>query len=185
MVFWGLLFTPALAYWTLLIFEVQAQLALSRSARHDSGDGNRAGSKHLDQGALWSLAAAPGVWALFQIPDYGMDFILFASFAATGTAYWLRYRRFTPGALFTSFSFVLWGMVWPVAELCAAAGLKIPGDNVVWDLPKYFVAFGMIMTLLEEKSEVLETEVAERKRAEAGGGRGQSVEEPVPRVDEP
>ena len=166
MVFWGLLFTPALAYWTLQILDVQAVWPYRILLAVILGTGIALMSKYLEQGALWSLAAIPGVWALFQIPDYGMDFILFASFVATGTAYWMRYRRFTPGALFTSFSFFLWGMVWPVAEACAAAGLKIPGDNVVWDLPKYFVAFGMIMTLLEEKSEVLEIEVAERRRAE-------------------
>ncbi len=166
MIFWGLLFTPALAYWTLLTFEVHAQWPYRALLAVLLATGITQASKHLDQGALWSLAAVPGVWALFQIPDYGMDFILFASFAATGTAYWLHYRRFTPGALFTSFSFLLWGLVWPVAELCDAHGLKIPGDNVVWDLPKYFVAFGMIMTLLEEKTGVLEAEVTERKRAE-------------------
>jgi signal transduction histidine kinase/CheY-like chemotaxis protein len=166
MFFCGLLFTPALAYWTLLVFEVHAQWPYRALLAVILATGIALVSRRLDRGALWSLAAVPGVWALFQIPDYGMDFLLFGSFAATGTAYWLRYRRFTPGALFTSFSFGLWGMVFPVAELCQAYGLKIPGDNVVWDLPKYFVAFGMIMTLLEEKSEVLEAEVAERKRAE-------------------
>jgi signal transduction histidine kinase/CheY-like chemotaxis protein len=165
-VFWGLLFTPALAYWTLLTFEVQTPWPYRALLAVILATGITLASKHLDQSALWSLCAIPGVWALFQIPDYGMDFILFGSFAATGTAYWMHYRRWTPGALFTSLSFVLWGMVWPVAELCGAAGLKIPGDNVVWDLPKYFVAFGMIMTLLEEKTNGLEAEVAERKRAE-------------------
>jgi signal transduction histidine kinase/DNA-binding response OmpR family regulator len=167
--FWGLLFAPAIAYWTLMTFEVSSTWpyrviltvllasGMALICEHQ---------EHLEQRALWSLAAVPGVWALFQIPDYGMDFILFASFASIGAAYWMKYRRFTPGVLFTALSFTLWGLVWPVAEICQAAGLKIPGDNVVWDLPKYFVAFGMIMTLLEEKTAGLQAEVTERKRAE-------------------
>jgi signal transduction histidine kinase/DNA-binding response OmpR family regulator len=166
LIFWGLLFAPAIAYWTLLTFEVQTRWPYRALLAVLLSTGVALAARHLEHGAWWSLAALPGVWTLFRIPDYGMDYILFSSFAATGCAYWMRYRRFTPGVLFTSFSFALWGLVFPIAELCDAAGLKIPGDNVVWDLPKYFVAFGMIMTLLEEKTEVLEAEVAERKRAE-------------------
>ena len=37
---------------------------------------------------------------------------------------------------------------------------------MVWDLPKYFVAFGMIMTLFENQTEILQVEIAVRKRAE-------------------
>ena len=46
-------------------------------------------------------------------------------------------------------------------------GGTIPGDHVVWDLPKYFVAFGMIVILFENQTEILQIEIAERKRAEA------------------
>ena len=55
-------------------------------------------------------------------------------------------------------------MVWPVAELLALLHVHVPAD-VIWDLPKYFVAFGMIVTLFENQTEVLQLEVAERKKA--------------------
>src|ERR1700723_87969 len=57
-------------------------------------------------------------------------------------------------------------MVWPVAEVWALFHVNIAGDHVVWDLPKYFVAFGMIITLFENQEERLHVEVAERRRAE-------------------
>jgi signal transduction histidine kinase len=102
-----------------------------------------------------------------QHPEYGIDFILFECFSLTGWRYWRHYRRPTPGVLVTSLSFLAWGLVFPVAELGQALGSSIPGDHVLWDLPKYFVAFGMIVTLFENQTEVLQIEVAERKRAEA------------------
>ena len=53
-----------------------------------------------------------------------------------------------------------------MAEICGALHIDIPGDHVVWDLPKYFVAFGMIMTLFENQTEILQVEIAVCKRAE-------------------
>ena len=70
------------------------------------------------------------------------------------------------GVLLTSLAFLAWGLVFPVAEICGALHINIPGDHVVWDLPKYFVAFGMIMTLFENQTEILQVEIAVRKRAE-------------------
>ncbi len=165
-VVWVMFFVPALVYWTLEMAGVKRLWPYRVLLGFLIAAGTALVFRYLRRPSLWLLGALPGVWALFQVPDYGMDFILFSAFSAAGAAYWRHYRRATPGVLFTSFSLLLWGMVWPVAEFFGAWGLKIPGDNVLWDLPKYFVAFGMIVTLLEEKSEVLEAEVAERKRAE-------------------
>jgi signal transduction histidine kinase/DNA-binding response OmpR family regulator len=163
---WSLFFVPALTYWTVemagvkQVWPYRALLGFLIVAATVLVFG------HLRRPWLWSLGGLGGIWALFHDPYHGMEFILFSAFSAAGTAYWRHYRRFMPGVLFTSFSLLLWGMVWPVAELFDRWGLNIAGDNVLWDLPKYFVAFGMIVTQLEEKSEVLEAEVAERKRAE-------------------
>jgi len=167
MIFWGLLFVPAVAYWTCMVAGVESRLAYAALLALMTMTAFRMVGEGLPGEAQWSALAGAGAASFaFWNPGYGMDFILFTAFVSTAVAYWRRYRRPTPGVIFTSLSFTLWGLVWPVAELCAAAGLKIPGDHVVWDLPKYFVAFGMIMTLLEEKSAILEAEGAERKRAE-------------------
>src|SRR5262249_8082484 len=115
------------------------------------------------------ISMAPGIWALFRIATHvesGIDALLFAGFALTGWRYCKYFRRFTPGVVLTSLSFLAWGLVFPISELCAALQINIPGDHVVWDLPKYFVAFGMIMTLFENQTEILHVEIGERKRAE-------------------
>jgi signal transduction histidine kinase/CheY-like chemotaxis protein len=175
-VFWGALFLPAIAYWTLLVFDVdgiplyRGILAILLAA----GIGLALTSVKRPGWRVYTLcltAAAPGIWAMWNVParrGYGMDYILFECFSLTGYAYWRCYRRFTPGVFLTSLSFFLWGMVWPVAEVCAGFHANIAGDHVVWDLPKYFVAFGMIMTLFENQEERLNLEVVERRCAEEG-----------------
>ncbi len=170
-IFWGLMFAPAIAYWTVEVCQVHALwvyrallglviatgilLALTRTLPVPST-------------FMWcGLAALPGVLAMWQAsnPMLGMETMLFEGYGLTAWAYWRYYRRYTPGVVLTAGSFFLWGMVWPVAEMAGLLHIQIPAD-VIWDLPKYFVAFGMIVTLFENQTEVLQLEVAERKKAE-------------------
>src|ERR1017187_7697872 len=173
LVFWCLMFVPGIAYWTAMTYEVRdpwiyrallavvigsgATLALTRFERPTA--------KICFWSLLWAL---PGMWAVHQAshPMYGMEVMLFEGFAFTGWVYWRYYRRFTPGVFLTSVAFFLWGMVWPVAELMDFLHITLPND-VIWDLPKYIVAFGMILTLFENQTKVLQVEVRERKKAEA------------------
>jgi signal transduction histidine kinase/CheY-like chemotaxis protein len=172
LVFWGLMFAPAIAYWTVevcgvpglwvyrallgLVLTTGVGLALTRQ------------SKPHPKIYFWCfLAAVPPLLAMWQAanPMLGMETMLFEGYALTAWAYWRYYRRFTPGVVLTAGSFLLWGLVWPVAESAGLLKIQIPAD-VIWDLPKYFVAFGMIVTLFENQTEVLQLEVAERKKAE-------------------
>ena len=173
-VYWGAIVASAVSYWTCMVLSIpapwpyRAMLAILLAAgvwlalvhcRHSVGTS-----------ALWFAAAiVPGCWLLWYVSahvDYGMDFILFESFAITGWCYWRHHNRLTPGVLLTSLSLLAWGLVFPVSEICAILHFNIPGDHVVWDLPKYFVAFGMIVTLFENQTEILQVEVGERQRAE-------------------
>ncbi|MGA2131973.1 MAG: ATP-binding protein [Bryobacteraceae bacterium] len=172
LIFWLGLVAPAVVYWTLMVLEVQSEplyralvvveLASSTlTLRHSKPDTARMVS--------WLAIVIAGIWACFRIgahTETGIDFLLFAGFAFTGMHYWRYFHRVTPGVLLTSLSFLAWGLVFPVAELCAALGIAIPGDHVVWDLPKYFVAFGMIVTLFENQTEILQEQIDVRKRAE-------------------
>jgi two-component system, cell cycle sensor histidine kinase and response regulator CckA len=88
---------------------------------------------------------------------HGLNFYLFGFFYVTGLVYFRRFRRFTPGVLLTSASFMLWGCVFPLSEILAAHGSGPSQGSVFWDLPKFFVAFGMIMTLFENQTEVAST----------------------------
>ena len=171
-VFWGLMFAPAIAYWTAMVCDVPGRLAyralLGMVIASGVGLAVTRRPKPPSMTYLWCfLASVPGLLAMWQAsnPMLGMEAMLAESYALTAWAYWRHYRRATPGVVLTSLSFLAWGMVWPVAESAALLHVRIPAD-VVWDLPKYFVAFGMIMTLFENQTEVLQREVAERKKAE-------------------
>ena len=171
--FWAIV-ASAVAYWTCMVGNVQnpavyrALLAvvLAAAVWHALLQPQQtAGSL----AAWFAVAVAPGLWAAWRTSTnvgFGMDFLLFEGFAITGWHYWRYFRRVTPGVSLTSLSFLAWGLVFPVAEICGALHINIPGDHVVWDLPKYFVAFGMIMTLFENQTEILQVEISVRKRAE-------------------
>jgi signal transduction histidine kinase/DNA-binding response OmpR family regulator len=171
-VFLALMLAPGIAYWTaetlgvaapwlyrgLLATVIAAGVALTLTRYQRP-------APHV---YLWCfLASIPGFWAIWYAsrPMNGMEVMLFEGYALTGWAYWRHYRRFTPGVFLTSLAFFAWGMVWPVAELTELLHIYVPPD-VIWDLPKYFVAFGMIVTLFENQTEVLQLEVRERKKTE-------------------
>ncbi len=172
MVFWGLMFAPAIAYWTAMVNGAPGlwiyRVLLGTVIAAGIGLALVRYPKALPKAYFWCVVASvPGLLSMWQAknPMLGMETMLFEGYAFTGLAYWRHYRRYTPGVVLTAGSFFLWGMVWPVAELAGLLHLQIPAD-VIWDLPKYFVAFGMIVTLFENQTEVLQSEVAERKKAE-------------------
>jgi len=173
-VFWAGYIAPALAYWTCMVFEIQSVALFRALLAVELGVGtwrtwHRVKATPARLLPWFSIGLLPGLWVCYRVGAHvesGIDFLLFAGFALTGWRYWRYFRRLTPGVLLTSLSFLAWGLVFPIAELCAALNVNIPGDHVVWDLPKYFVAFGMIMTLFENQTEILQVEIAERKRAE-------------------
>src|SRR5581483_698536 len=102
-----------------------------------------------------------GFWAareaLLGHPGHGLNFYLFGFFYVTGLVYFRHFRRFTPGVMFTSASFIVWGCVFPVASLLAPRHIGPGPTSFFWDLPKFFVAFGMIFTLFENQTEVANT----------------------------
>ncbi|HST79993.1 MAG TPA: PAS domain S-box protein, partial [Verrucomicrobiae bacterium] len=81
----------------------------------------------------------------------GFDFYLFALFATTGLLYLRHFRRPSPGVIFTAIAFLAWGCVFPLAAYLGYHGIRL--SAVLWDLPKYSVAFGMLMTLFENQAE--------------------------------
>ncbi|HTT65746.1 MAG TPA: ATP-binding protein [Bryobacteraceae bacterium] len=173
-VFWGGIVAPAVTYWTCMVFEVRNALLYRALLAIAIGAGmwlalRRAKMPAAGVAGWLTAAVAPGLWAAWRVSGHvesGIDYLLFEGFAVTGWHYWRYFRRWTPGVLLTSLAFLAWGLVFPISELCAALHIEIPGDHVVWDLPKYFVAFGMIMTLFENQTENLQVEVGVRKRAE-------------------
>ncbi len=83
--------------------------------------------------------------------DYGVHTILAAlNFFAAGL-FWYRFRRSSAGVFTTVFGFVAWGMSFPAGLLLRRFAPSIHVEAEVWNIPKYLVAVGMIVTLLEDQ----------------------------------
>ncbi len=83
--------------------------------------------------------------------DYGMHTILAAlNFFAAGL-FWYRFRRPSAGVLTTVFGFFAWGLSFPAGLLLQKFAPSIHVEAEVWNIPKYLVAVGMIVTLLEDE----------------------------------
>src|SRR5579872_1166969 len=109
--------------------------------------------------ASWSIRAA-----LHSSFDEGLTALLGLGFALPGVFICRNYWRPSPGILTIAVGFFCWGAVFPVGMLLAhiAPQLNIPAE--LWNTPKLFVAFGMILAIVEDKSESIEL-MQHRERA--------------------
>jgi len=83
--------------------------------------------------------------------EYGMHAILTAlNFVAAGL-YWYRMQRVSAGVLTTVLGFVTWGLTFPAGLLFTTFAPSLRIETEVWNIPKYLVAVGMIVTLLEDQ----------------------------------
>jgi diguanylate cyclase (GGDEF)-like protein/PAS domain S-box-containing protein len=97
-------------------------------------------------GEIWTVAALA-----YHQPDQGILAILFEIFLTFAALYWFDFRRLSVGVMTAVLGLVAWASVFPVSLLCdhlVPAG-QIPAG--LWNIPKFFVAFGMILTLLEDE----------------------------------
>jgi diguanylate cyclase (GGDEF)-like protein len=79
--------------------------------------------------------------------------VLFTVYIGCCLHFWFAYRRATTGAFITIAGFLAWAAVFVLAPGMNALlpGLRL--ESEVWDLPKYVVAVGMILLLLEDQIE--------------------------------
>jgi len=119
---------------------------------------------HLSVAAVLAVA---GVWSvaaqLRGDANPAVISILSTSYGLCGVFYWKRYPRFSAGVISVAGGFLCWGAVFPVAALLEHFYPALQVNPELWNVPKYFVAFGMILALLEEKSmEIEQGSVRER-----------------------
>ena len=110
---------------------------------------------------MWvPILAFLGGWTIYRIwhndIDTGFNATLAVGFGLPGFLFWRRYRRWSPGVITNVGGFLLWGLVFPVGMLTDKLFPNLHINPEIWNVPKFFVAFGMILILLEDKSEVLE-----------------------------
>jgi diguanylate cyclase (GGDEF)-like protein len=85
--------------------------------------------------------------------DLAVNGVLFAVYFGCCLHVWYSYRRATAGALITIAGFLTWGMVFVVAPCLETFAPNVHLESEVWNLPKYVVAVGMILLLLEDQLE--------------------------------
>jgi diguanylate cyclase (GGDEF)-like protein len=78
---------------------------------------------------------------------------LFTVYAGCCVHFWFEYRRPTAGAFITIAAFTAWASVFLVAPLLDAYAPHLAVQSEVWNLPKFVVAVGMILLLLEDQIE--------------------------------
>ncbi|HEV2489460.1 MAG TPA: ATP-binding protein [Candidatus Acidoferrales bacterium] len=97
--------------------------------------------------------------------DFGVIAILTLTFGVSGLLFWKRFPRFTPGVITVAGGFLCWGAVFPIGALVDYLFPHLTVNPEIWNVPKFFVAFGMILSALEDKSGVVDAGV-ERQHAE-------------------
>jgi diguanylate cyclase (GGDEF)-like protein len=83
--------------------------------------------------------------------DMALSACLFVVYLNSGIHFLYKYRRASAGALISICGFFLWAAVFVLAPAFAELFPKMPLESEVWNLPKYIVAVGMILVLLEDQ----------------------------------
>ncbi len=86
-------------------------------------------------------------------PSLALNGVLFTVYFGCCLHFWLSLRRTTGGALITIAGFFAWSAVFVVGPVLDVFAPSAHVDDEVWNLPKYVVAVGMILLLLEEQLE--------------------------------
>ncbi len=98
------------------------------------------------------LMAAAVMWGIHRNrPELGIVLLLAALDFVAAALFWRHFRRFTAGVLTTVGGFVVWGLVFPASAWFQTFASSVHVESEVWNIPKYFVAVGMILILLEDQ----------------------------------
>lgn len=115
--------------------------------------------KHPLRWAVVALYCALSIFLLFfqhrpgNGSALGMDAVLTTVYLGCGIHFFFAYRRATTGAFITIAGFLAWASVFVISEAMAAFWPQVHVESGVWNLPKYVVAVGMILLLLEDQIE--------------------------------
>lgn len=132
-------------YGLVVIGTLAPVLVLWRRSRHGNFD-----TAGLAVGSL--LVAGVMTWVItIGQPELGLTVLFAALNLATAFLYWNHHRRTSAGVLTAVSGFALWGAVFPVSLLLQAVAPQAHVESEVWNIPKYLVAVGMILTLLENQ----------------------------------
>ncbi len=84
-------------------------------------------------------------------PDLALNAVLFTVYFGCCVHFWYIYPRATAGAFITIGGFFAWASVFALAPFAAAYFPSSHIESELWNLPKYVVAVGMILLMLEDQ----------------------------------
>jgi diguanylate cyclase (GGDEF)-like protein/PAS domain S-box-containing protein len=111
--------------------------------------------KLLWQVVIASLLAGALVVASVVLgkPYWGVMIILGGIYIFNALLFYNHFSRPSTGAFTSIFGFLTWGAVFPVAYWLQLHYPAFKPPPVLWNVPKFFVAVGTILTLLEKEAE--------------------------------
>lgn len=110
----------------------------------------------------WTTVVLNGALSIFLLEfqnhpvngaNVAVSGVMFTIYFGCCINFFAMYRRATSGAFITIGGFFAWTSVFLVAPLLDAYSPSIHVDSEAWNLPKYVVAVGMILLLLEDQIE--------------------------------
>lgn len=95
--------------------------------------------------AIWSMRAA-----LHGNIDAGATALLGFGFAMPGVLMCRNRWRMSPGVITIILGFLFWGAVFPLGMLTDRLFPQVHIPAEIWNIPKMWVAFGMVLTVIED-----------------------------------
>lgn len=109
--------------------------------------------------AIILLCSVAGAWALRAALSgsfhEGTVVLLGIGFALPGVFICRNYWDASPAVVTISAGFLCWGAVFPILYLTQRFAPNMIIPSAYWDTPKLFVAFGMILAVVEDKSHAI------------------------------
>jgi signal transduction histidine kinase len=116
---------------------------------------------------LYSAFSLSGIYSVVRAFQGDIEFpVLLAlvwMFFLAAVLFLRMQRRITPGAITTFLGFAGWSLVFSIAAFDIKVLRSLGEFNEFWNVPKYILAFGMILVLLEDEQATTEV-MRERER---------------------
>ena len=102
-------------------------------------------------GCAWIVIAWSIAKAFQDHPEFGFYAFMTYIYAACAVLFYRKYQRMTPGIVATSVGFIAWAAISPLGHWAHYLPMSGQVQSDLWNLPKFLVAIGMIVTLLEDE----------------------------------